>query len=515
MIESMVDANGSMWAGVEYLVPELILVGAASLLILLDLLCRKKEVVAFAGIAGCLAALVTGFTLLGSAAPAVVLNGMFVFDGYGSFFKLLFYLTCIMTICMSLRYLRVERVGFGEYYALLLLSTAGMMFMASAGDLIVLFLGLELMTLSSYVLIGIRRDSLRSNEAAIKYFLLGGFSTAFLLYGVALIYGRTGTTQINEVASILALEAEPGDLTVLLPVVFLVVGFGYKIAAAPFHMWAPDVYEGAPTPITAFLSVGPKVAAFAAVGRVFTVGFDTVPELWTRLIMVLAVLSISVGSILALAQTNVKRMLAYSSIAHAGFALLGLIAGGPGGLTSMMVYLAIYGLMNLGAFAVVIALRREGVQGETLSDFEGLAKAHPVTSVLMLIFMFSLVGIPPTAGFVGKFAVFAAVIRAGYTPLAVIGVVFSVVSAFFYLRVVILMYMREPESEEPLSTSLPLNLVLAATVAAIIVLGVYPSPLLDFAQSALTGWEQALPQPVGGPLQENYGLFELLFIYSN
>jgi NADH-quinone oxidoreductase subunit N len=366
-----------------------------------------------------------------------------------------------------------------------------MAFMASAADLIVLFLGLELMTLSTYVLIGIRRDSLRSNEAAIKYFLLGGFSTAFLLYGIALIYGLTGTTQLDSIAACVADPASEGGALLVLPVSLLVVGFGFKISAAPFHMWAPDVYEGAPTAVTAFLSVGSKVASFAALGRVLTVAFRPVPELWTALLVVLAVLSIGVGSILALTQTNIKRMLAYSSIAHAGYALLGVIAGGRDGLTSMMVYLFIYGLMNLGAFSIVIALRSEGVVGENLDDFQGLAKLHPMMSALMLVFMFSLAGIPPTAGFVAKFSVFMAVIRAGHTPLALIGVVFSVVSAFFYLRVVVLMYMKEPRSKVSLTTSLPLKLVLAVTAAAIVFLGVYPAPLLDLATAAMAGWEQS------------------------
>lgn len=490
MTEVAATSGGVQWAELAYLTPELILVGAASVLIILDLLFRRKEIVAFAGVLGCLAAMFASAALFVSTDTATVLNGMFVFDGYGSFFKIFFYLTCILTICMSLKYLEVEGVAFGEYYALLLLATAGMAFMASAADLIVVFLGLELMTLSTYVLIGIRRDSLRSNEAAIKYFLLGGFSTAFLLYGIALIYGLTGTTQIDSIAAFVADPASEGGALLVLPVSLLVVGFGFKISAAPFHMWAPDVYEGAPTAVTAFLSVGSKVAGFAALGRVLTVAFGPVPELWTALLVVLAVLSIGVGSILALTQTNIKRMLAYSSIAHAGYALLGVIAGGRDGLTSMMVYLFIYGLMNLGAFSIVIALRSEGVVGENLDDFQGLAKLHPLMSALMLVFMFSLAGIPPTAGFVAKFSVFMAVIRAGYTPLALIGVVFSVVSAFFYLRVVVLMYMKEPRMEVPLTMSLPLKFVLAITAAAILLLGVYPAPLLDFATAAMTGWEQ-------------------------
>ena len=477
-------------AGLDCLVPELLLVGAASVLIILDLLFRRKQLVALAGVVGCVAAMAASALLFASTEETTILSGMFVFDGYGVFFKLFFLLTCILTICMSLKYLEVEGVAFGEYYSVLLLATSGMAFMASAADLIVLFLGLELMTLSTYILIGIKRESIRSNEAAIKYFLLGGFSTAFLLYGIALVYGLTGTTQIDAVGAFLAEGGGDGRL-ILLPLALVIVGFGFKISAAPFHMWAPDVYEGAPTAITAFLSVGSKIAGFAALGRVLAVAFRSHPEMWTPLLMGLAVLSIGLGSILALTQTNIKRMLAYSSIAHAGFALLGLIAGGREGLSAMMVYLIIYGFMNLGAFAVVIALRSNGIAGEDLEDYEGLARSHPVVSALMLVFLFSLVGIPPTAGFVAKFSVFMAVIRAGHTPLAVIGVVFSVVAAFFYLRVVILMYMKEPAREVPVMTSPSLKIALAITAGAVLFLGIYPAPLLDLVTTAMAGWDQA------------------------
>jgi NADH-quinone oxidoreductase subunit N len=499
MSELTAGIGVSQLEGLAYLLPEMVLIGAASVLIVLDLLFKRKVIIAVAGVLGCMAAMFATTALYVTTDSATVLSGMFVFDGYGAIFKLFFFLTCILTICMSLKYLEVEGVAFGEYYALLLLATAGMALMASAADLIVLFLGLELMTLSTYVLIGIKRESLRSNEAAIKYFLLGGFSTAFLLYGITLIYGLTGSTQIDAVAAFLTQGEGVGGATTLLPVVLVVVGFGFKVSVAPFHMWAPDVYEGAPTAVTAFLSVGSKIAGFAALGRVLSVAFRPVPEMWTTLLIGLAVLSMALGSILALTQTNVKRMLAYSSIAHAGFALLGVIAGGRDGLMSMMVYLIIYGLMNLGAFSVVIALRSEGVAGENLEDFEGLAKLHPVVAAVMLIFLFSLTGIPPTAGFVAKFSVFMAAIRAGYTPLAIIGVLFSVVSAFFYLRVVILMYMKEPSKERPLMTSPSLKIALAITSAAIVLLGVYPAPLLDLAAAAMEGWDQASIVATGMP----------------
>jgi NADH-quinone oxidoreductase subunit N len=465
------------------LLPELIMVATACLVLLLDLVIKRHEILALAGISGCLAAMtVTSSTLL-PAEPLPMFDGMMVIDGYGSFFKLIFYLNAILTSCASLRYMQLERTRFGEYYALLLFATAGMMLMASGTDLIVIFLGLELMTLSTYVLAGIRRHSLPSNEAALKYFLLGGFSTAFLLYGIALIYGVTGSTALSALAE-LQIEAVTARPWLMLPVLLLLVGFGYKIAAAPFHMWAPDVYQGAPTPVTSFLSVGAKAAAFAALGRVLaTFGGDLAARL-SLLLAVLAVLSMVIGNVVAIAQTNLKRMLAYSSIAHAGYALLGLVAGGASGLSSMMVYLFVYALMNIGAFAVVILLRSEG-QGEELDDVQGLARSHPIAAFVLLIFMFSLTGIPPTAGFAGKLAVFMEVTRAGYTPLAVIAVVLSVVSAFFYLRVVVYMYMREPQQEVVLSGSLPAHLVLAATALAVVVAGIFPSLLVELAQGSL------------------------------
>lgn len=476
-----------IFPSIKPIMPELIIIGVALLLLLLDLVVKKKEVIAFVGITGTIAALFITFKFYIFLGQQNTFAGMFILDGYSNFFKLIFYLNVILTICISIKYIKIENISSGEYYALILFATAGMMFMASATDLIVLYLGLELMALSTYVLVGIMRHSVRANEAAIKYFLIGGFSSAFLLYGIAMIYGLTGTTEIKGVAEYITNYGLEDNKILLLSIVFFVTAFGFKIAAAPFHMWAPDAYEGAPTSITAFMSVGPKAAGFAALGRVFMVSFDSMQVEWSTMLIPLAILSMCVGNVLAIAQTNIKRMLAYSSIAHAGYALLGVITGTAEGLSSMMSYMFIYAFMNIGAFAIVIMLRSKGFRGEELSDYEGLAKRHPLASVLMLLFMFSLAGIPPTAGFIGKFYIFMETIKAGYTYLAIIAVIFSVISAFFYLRIIMYMYMKEPKEEVVLTSSHSMNFALAVTAIIVIILGVFPSVLLNFARFSIFG----------------------------
>jgi NADH-quinone oxidoreductase subunit N len=363
-----------------------------------------------------------------------------------------------------------------------------MMIMASAADLIVLYLGLELMALSTYILAGFIRHDIKSNEAALKYFLLGAFSSAFLLYGISLIYGLTGTTDIYAIASHISEKGLSGNPALSLSMTLFAVAFGFKIAAAPFHMWAPDAYEGAPTSITAFMSVGPKAAGFAVLGRVFMIAFASIKIEWAMVLIPLSILSMGIGNIVALAQTNIKRMLAYSSIAHAGYALLGVIVANNEGLASMMTYLMIYAFMNMGAFAVVIMLRTEGFTGDKITDYEGLAKTHPFLAALMLIFMFSLTGIPPTAGFIGKLYVFMSAINAGYTWLVLVAVVFSVISAYFYLRIIMYMYMKEPKVEVATSQSGTLVAALGVTTVAVLVIGVFPSFLVKLAKAALSGF---------------------------
>ena len=463
--------------------PEIFMTALALILLITDLFAKKKGLLAALSIIG-----VTGVALSMIGSSGTTFGGMFISDGYSSFFKLIFLITAVLAVLISVKYISIEKVNFGEYYSLILLSTLGMMIMASAADLIVLYLGLELMALSTYILAGFIRHDIKSNEAALKYFLLGAFSSAFLLYGISLIYGLTGTTDIYAIASHISEKGLSGNPALSLSMTFFAVAFGFKIAAAPFHMWAPDTYEGAPTSITAFMSVGPKAAGFAVLGRVFMIAFASIKIEWAMVLIPLSILSMGIGNIVALAQTNIKRMLAYSSIAHAGYALLGVIVANNEGLASMMTYLMIYAFMNMGAFAVVIMLRTEGFKGDNITDYEGLSKTHPFLAALMLIFMFSLTGIPPTAGFIGKLYVFMSAINAGYTWLVLVAVVFSVISAYFYLRIIMYMYMKEPKIEVATSQSGTLVAALGVTTVAVLVIGVFPSFLVKLAKAALSGF---------------------------
>ncbi|MCL4491521.1 MAG: NADH-quinone oxidoreductase subunit N [Nitrospirae bacterium] len=450
--------------------PEIIITVAASILLIFDLALRNKGPLAFLSL---LAAGVTVYAIIQPASLGETFGGMFISDSYSVYFKLIFMVNLILTVLISLKYLQRQKAEYGEYYSLLLFATAGMMLMASAKDLIVLYLGLELMALSTYILAGIKRHDIKSNEAAMKYFLLGSFSSALLLYGISLLYGLTTTTDLYQIAAYL--KQTGSSMPLLMSMTLIAVAFSFKIAAAPFHMWAPDVYEGAPTSVTAFMSVGPKAAGFAVIGRVFLMSaFQGMQADWTPILIGIAILTMAVGNIVALSQTNIKRMLAYSSIAHAGYALLGIIAGTEEGLHAMMTYLLIYAFMNIGAFAIVILLDK----GDEIKDYEGLSKSRPLVAALMLVFMFSLTGIPPTAGFIGKFNIFMAAIKAGYTWLVVIAVIFSAISAYYYLRVVMNMYMKEMKQEAAIAPSPSLGLAILITVLMVFIIGIMPSVVI-------------------------------------
>jgi len=459
--------------------PEIVMTVLAIAMLMAELVIKRKETIGFFTI---IAASITSFMLAGSM--GTTFSGMFVSDGYSTFFKLIFMVNLLLTVLISPRYLETMRINFGEYYSLILFATLGMMLMASAADIIVLYLGLELMALSTYILAGFVRYDIKSNEAAMKYLLLGAFASAILLYGTSLIYGLTGTTNLKDIAVYIVNNDLSFNPVLTLSVILFAVAFSFKIAAAPFHMWAPDAYEGAPTPITAFMSVGPKAAGFAVLGRVFITAFGSVQFNWAPVLVVIAILTMAVGNIVALSQTNIKRMLAYSSIAHAGYMLLGIIAGTPDGMASVLNYMLIYAFMNIGAFAVITMLRTETFRGEEITDYQGLSKTHPLAAALMLVFMFSLTGIPPMAGFMGKFYLFMSAINAGYTWLVIVAVMFSAISAYFYLRIVMLMYMKEPLEAIQLNSSPAIAVALTVTVAAVIVIGILPSKFMTFARWA-------------------------------
>jgi NADH-quinone oxidoreductase subunit N len=447
-------------------IPEIIITTFASILLLVELFAQRKAILGYIAI---FAAAATLYALFGMNSLGDTFNGMFINDNYSLYFKAIFMINVILTVLISLKYIQKENAEYGEYYSLILFATAGMMLMASAKDMIILYLGLELMALSTYILAGIKKHDIKSNEAAIKYFLLGAFSSAILLFGISLLYGITASTDIYDIGTFINNHKVTPAL--LVSMVLIIVGFSFKIAAAPFHMWTPDVYEGAPTSVTAFMSVGPKAAGFAVFGRVFYYAFEGMQTDWTPIIIGLCILTMAVGNIVALAQTNIKRMLAYSSIAHAGYAMLGIIAGTVEGQNAMITYLIIYAFMNIGAFGIVILLNK----GEEISDYCGLSKSHPVIAGIMLVFMFSLTGIPPTAGFIGKFNIFAAAINAGYTWVVVVAVIFSAISAFYYLRVVMNMYMKTSEDESLITQSPSLSLALIISAVAVLVIGILPS----------------------------------------
>src|SRR5947208_1255109 len=399
-----------------YILPELVLTAGALLVLIADVALPRANRGALAWVT--LAALAaTAVSLVPFTSTRVeVAHGLLAVDRFALFFKVVFLVAAAITVLMSIRYLAIEGASPGEYYFLILCATLGMMVMAGGIDLITIFIGLETMAVSFYILAGFIKPSQRSNEAAVKYFLLGAFSLGILLYGMSLVSGLSGTTNLRVMARAFAGQETDGRL--VLAVILVVAGVGFKIAAVPFHMWAPDVYEGAPTPITAFLSVGSKAASFAMLMRIFLEGLPAMHADWQKLFEVLSIVTMTVGNIAALTQTNVKRMLAYSSIAHAGYVLIGIVAGTARGITATLVYLMVYTFMQLGAFAVIVLLRREDIAGDELKDFGGLAFRNPFAAFAMLLFILSLGGIPPTSGFMGKFWLFSAAIDAQYYVLA-------------------------------------------------------------------------------------------------
>jgi NADH-quinone oxidoreductase subunit N len=477
--------------------PELLVVTAACLILALDPItpAGRKEWLAWLGLIALAACF--GLTVSQMSAKVMAFSDLVIVDPYAAFWKLLLYFVTGLTILLSLAYLKEEAIHLAEYYGFLLLSLTGMMVMVSAADLLLVYLGMELMSLSLYILAGIKRTEDRSLEASAKYFVLGAFSSAILLYGISLLYGAAGSTRLSAIS--VAIHARGlEDPMLLLAMILLVVGFGFKIAAVPFHMWTPDVYEGSPTSVTAFMAVASKAASFGAFLRVFLDGLGGLKGNWEGLFLIVCVATLVLGNVVAIVQTNIKRMLAYSSIAHAGYALIGVVVAGHAeasggvralGLSSVLLYLAVYSFMTLGAFSVVALLRKGGLEGEEIEDFTGLAKRQPVAAFLMLIFMVSLAGIPPTAGFIGKFYLFMAAVRAGLVWLAVVALLLAAVSAYYYLRVVMVMYMREPDASvvmpPRLAPSPALAIVLASTVAGVIFFGLYPDPLVALASHAI------------------------------
>jgi len=470
------------------ILPILVLAGFGMIVLLVDVLSSRKlgdkNLLAYLSLIGVIIAAIltrnsTGTTLFS-------FNETFTIDNYSLFFNFIFLLSTGLTILISHNYIKREEINHGEYYALILFSTIGMMLMASGADMLNIYIGLEVMSISIYILTGFKRSKLISNEASLKYFLLGAFATGFLLYGISIVYGSTGTINLKQIACFITSRGGVSDPLLLLGIGLIIVGLGFKVASVPFHAWVPDVYEGAPTAITAFMSVGPKAAGFAAFLRIFMTAFGSTHYEWQKIIFILAVMTMTIGNVVAIAQTNIKRMLAYSSIAHAGYLLIALVAANNMGVSGTLFYILSYTFMNIGAFAIVIVLSQKGDEFIQINDYAGLGFKHPLLAIAMTLFMLSMAGVPPMAGFIGKFYIFSAAIKSGYVGLAVIGVINSVISVYYYLRITVIMYMKEPTREfSPLTIS---PLIVAAIVIAVVgtlQLGIFPSKVMEIAQQSI------------------------------
>jgi len=445
----------------------------------------RKSSLGIVGLFGIIAAAVATVNMTGNDV-VTVFSGMIVVDKFSLFFRFTFLLISGLTVLASLDYLRRQDLNLTEYYSLVLFATVGMNLMAASNELIMVFLGLETLSISCYILLGIRRADARSNESALKYFLLGSFSSAFFLYGIAMAYGAARTTNLEIIAAGVLNNSASMSL-IYLAAALMFVGFAFKVAAAPFHVWTPDVYEGAPTPITAFMSVGPKAAGFAILTRVFWVAFPFAYNQWLTVAWVSAALTMTIGNIVAIAQTNIKRMLAYSSIAHAGYILVAF-ASREDGIPAVLFYALVYVFMNIGVFTVVALIGRENDRKSHIEDYAGIGFKQPLLAACLSLFLLSLAGIPLTAGFAGKFFIFRAAIKSHLTWLAIVGVLNSAVSVYYYLRIVVIMYMKEAaEDYVPVSVPPSVAFVLCFTAFAILQAGIYPDFLISLAKNSTFG----------------------------
>lgn len=467
------------------LLPEIFLLAMLSFILIVDVMLKDEQrfityVLSLITLAGCAWLTFKGL----NTEPVYVMSSMFVDDAMADVLKLALYLAVAIMMVYSRSYLQLRGLYKGEYYVLTLFATLGMMVMISASHFLTLYLGLELLSLSLYAMVALNRDSPVATEAAMKYFVLGAIASGMLLYGMSMIYGSTGSLLLSDVS--VALQEGVGQkIPLVFGVVFIVAGLAFKLGAVPFHMWVPDVYQGAPTPVTLFISSAPKLAAFAFTIRLLVQGLEVLHTDWRDMLILLAVLSMALGNITAIAQTNLKRMLAYSTISHMGFLLLGILAGSQNGYSASMFYSVVYALMSIGGFGMILLLSRQGFESEELDDIKGLNQRSPWAAFLMLLLMFSMAGIPPAVGFYAKLSVLQAVVEADLIWLAVVAVLFSLIGAYYYLRIVKLMYFDEPIQSAPIEASADMRLALSVNGLAILVLGILPGPLMNICAIAI------------------------------
>lgn len=460
--------------------PELFLLLAVCVILIADLYVKEENRIVTYGLTqGALLGCIFLTWTWATREPVYTFSGLFVDDLMADVLKLFVLLSVMLVLAYSRAYIGTRGLFRGEFFALTLFATLGMMIMISANHLLVLYLGLELMMLSLYSMVALQRDSANATEAAMKYFVLGALASGMLLYGMSMIYGATGTLNITEIAQRIA-EGSVDSRILIFGLVFVVAGLGFELGVVPFHMWVPDVYHGAPNAVTLFVSTAPKLAGFAIIMRLLAqaLGAEELVVQWQQMLMVMAVLSLVIGNITAIVQTNLKRMLAYSTISHMGFVLLGVLAGDANGFSAAMFYVVVYVLMNLGVFGMMLMLSRSGFEAEELEDFKGLNQRNPWYAFIMLLLMFSMIGIPPTVGFYAKLAVLQSLLTAGYMGLAIVAVVFSMIGAFYYLRLVKLMYFDAPTDTAPITPTSDIKVLMSLNGAAVLLFGIVPQPLM-------------------------------------
>jgi NADH-quinone oxidoreductase subunit N len=467
--------------------PEIFVLAMVSLILIIDLfLSDKQRYITYA---------LTQLTLLGAAwvtaltispVPVYTFSNMFVGDLMSSVLKVFSYITVSIVLVYSRSYMSLRGLFKGEFFVLALFALLGMMVMISANHFLVLYMGLELLSLSLYAMVALQRDSAIATEAAMKYFVLGALASGLLLYGMSMLYGVTGSLHLNQIAFVIQNNTTADRVVLIFGLVFIVAGLGFKLGVVPFHMWIPDVYQGAPTAVTLFIGSAPKIAAFAFVLRILVEGLQGLVADWQGMLIILAILSMAIGNITAIAQTNIKRMLAYSTISHMGFLLLGLLSGSLNGYSSSMFYVLVYVLMSLGSFGMIMLLSRQGFEAENLEDFKGLNQRSPWYAFIMLLLMLSMSGIPPTVGFYAKLSVLQAALQAGFVWLAVLAVIFSAIGAFYYLRVIKLMYFDAPDAQsQPIRPEGDVAILMSGNGLAVLALGIMPQPLMALCAYAI------------------------------
>ena len=464
--------------------PELFVLAMACTILILDLFLKDKDrtITYLMSLATLVGAAILTISLAGEGRE-LTFNDTFVVDPMGNVLKVFIYLITAAVFVYSRQYLQLREMYRGEYFVLGLFGVLGMMVMVSAHSMLTIYLGLELLALALYAMVAFQRDSLHATEAAMKYFILGALASGMLLYGMSLVYGMAGSLDLAEVGAYVAANSD--NVVLMVGLAFVVVGLAFKLGAVPFHMWVPDVYHGAPTSVTLYLGTAPKIAAFAMVMRLLVEGLGDLHDQWQNMLILLAAASIAIGNVIAIAQGNVKRMLAYSTISHVGFILLGILAGTESGYSSAMFYVVVYALMGLGGFGMIILLSRAGFEADKLEDFKGLNERSPWMAFMMLILLFSMAGVPPTVGFYAKLSVLQSIVDVGLVWLAVFAVVFSVVGAFYYLRLVKIMYFDKPEDTSPIQAGMDMRIVLSANSLSVLLLGLFPAALMQWCIAVL------------------------------